>query len=148
MSHEDLYLSAKATVQKFCVDVGKNLEPVVDGFDFDSTSEEELLPQADLIGPMEFYISSSSGMMMCGFKITAVTFDDPDIIRLSAATNMAVNAVRARGLKFPIIHYKTGAQLGTFTMDEDFYVNPVVRLPSKSRAMQSVAVVLRADLVF
>ncbi len=142
MSTPDLYLSTKASVLNW---IGKITQDAT-LFDFDGTAEEEGLEQVDLIGPLEFYMDSAETLISVGFKIAIVTHEDPQIQRLNKLMNAVANATRGKVVRAPILHHSTGNPIGFMTSNGNVLIAPVVRLPSKTRPLQTLALNFKMTL--
>lgn len=139
----DLYKSVKVSLFRYCADLADDLG--IKAFDFDSTSEEEELPQVNLIGPMEFYMQNDGSLITVGVRIAAVTINDSQIQKLTDYINHIVNSITLGGTII-IRHYQTGTELGHLMFDESYLVDSVTRLKSRVRSLQTVSVSLRSSL--
>jgi len=141
MSTPDLYSSVKASMSNW-----------IDGltgaylFDFDSTAEEESLPQRDIVGPLEFYFEADDSLGAVGVKVAAVTHEDPQIQRLNRLINDIMNGCQGKAVRIPILHYETGAPLGFMVSNGNVLASPVVRLQSRTRPLQNVALNFKMTL--
>lgn len=144
----DLYLSIKKSIHAWTYDIGQGLNPPIESFDFDATAEEEEIAQEDLIGPIELYTSGGETLGEVGFKVVGCTHNDPQIQRLNILINEIVNHVGGRVVTIPILHHETGVPLGMLSSDGNFFVGPVVRLPSKNRPFQTVSLLFNLTLTF
>lgn len=143
----DLYLSLKSSVTNWIYSIAQQLDDT-EIFDFDSTADEEVLEQKDLLGPIEFYVSSSESLAEVGFKVAACTYEDPQIQRLNKMVNTVLNHCAGKTVTIPILHYETGVPIGILTSDGDFMTSPVVRLQSRTRPFQTTALMFTLTLTF
>ena len=138
---QDLYLSTKASLLNWISKLNSSKL-----FDFDSTSEEEELEQVDLIGPMEFYMDANNTLASVGVKIVACTFSDPQIQKLNVIINDIMNGSQGKKVRIPILHYTTGNPIGFMVSDGSVLTAPVVRLKSRTRPFQTVAINFKLTL--
>jgi len=144
----DLYLSIKASISAWLFDIGQGLDTPAEVFDFDSTAEEEDLPQEDMIGPLEFYVSAKDTLGTVGFKAAMMTHNDPQIQRLNQGINAIVDKCAGKIVTIPILHHTSGAPIGILASDGGFLASPVVRLKSKNRPLQTVSLDFNLTLTF
>jgi len=140
-STPDLYLSVKASLSNW-MDTLTSAQL----FDFDSTAEEESLPQVDLVGPLEFYMEVNDTMGTVGVKVAAVTHEDPQIQRLNGLTNDIMNGCQGKAVRVPILHFEKGIPLGYMVSSGNVLGSPVVRLQTRTRPLQTVALNFKMTL--
>lgn len=145
MKTRDLYRSIRASVIRFCADIGEEVSADIIPYDFDKTSVEENLPASDLIGPMELYMDSRQSTKMIGFKLTVSTLNDTDLDKLERTIGEVVDTLETSP-SFPIRNHTTGDIMGTLALTRDYMVEPVGTFPSKTRAIQTVNVVCLSTL--
>ena len=144
---DDLYLSIKASISNWIYGIGQELTPTVEVFDFDSTGDEEDIPQQDHLGPIEMYVTAEGTLGEVGFKVAASTYNDPQIQRLNEAINKVINRTAGRVVTIPILQHDTGTPIGMLASDGGFMASPVVRL-NKTRPFQTVSLVFNLTLTF
>lgn len=137
----DLYLSVKASMSNW---MDKLTSAKL--FDFDSTAEEESLPQVDIVGPLEFYMEVSETTGTVGVKVACVTWEDPQIQRLNSLINSVMNGCQGKTVRLPILHHTTGNPIGHMVSDGNVLASPVVRLQSRTRPLQTVALNFKMTL--
>jgi len=140
-STPDLYLSVKASMSNWIDDLTN-----AKVFDFDSTAEEESLPQVDLVGPLEFYMEVNDTMGTVGVKVAVVTHEDPQIQRLNSLINEVMNGCQGKAVRIPILHHEKGNPLGYMVSSGNVLASPVVRLQTRTRPLQSVALNFKMTL--
>ena len=138
---DDLYLSVKASLSNW-------MDTLTDAqiFDFDGTAEEEDLPQESLVGPLEFYMEVDRTTGTAGVKVAAVTHSDPQIQKLNVLINNIVNGCRGKTVHIPLLHYDTGTPIGYMASNGSVLIGPVVRLQSRTRPLQTVALNFKMTL--
>lgn len=141
MSTPDLYLSVKASLSNWIDSL-----TTAKVFDFDSTAEEEFLPQEDLVGPIEFYMEVSETTGSVGVKVAVVTHEDPQIQRLNGLINDIMNGCQGKTVRVALLHYDTGNPIGFMVSNGTVLASPVVRLQTRTRPIQTVALNFKMTL--
>ena len=144
---DDLYRSLKASISNWIYSITEDLTDF-EVFDFDAVVEEEEFDQRDYLGPIEFYVAGEQTLGEVGFKVAACTYEDPGIGRLTEAVNQVVNRCAGKSVVIPILHYDTGYPLGKLASDGTWLAAPVVRLQSRTRPFQTVALNFKLTLGF
>ena len=138
----DIYSNVRASLVKFCVLFAQEMkdagiaQPLF--FNFDAHSQENQLPDADLIG-LQGYAMDLTSPPTVSVMIGVSTMDDVNLDRLEAMTGKLVNRVLP-GTMIPVLDAKTGKLLPVMKVMDGGSVSPAVR--AEQRPLKFVALQL------
>lgn len=123
------YRDFQASLFKFCTQMAvdmKNLS-IVDAkiFKWDAHADIEVLPDQDLLGPMEFSMVGNEGTYIITSMVAMSTRDDTNLDRLDKMLNYVHDKIQPDNT-FPIVDALSGAPRGVMKFMDGVGILPVL----------------------
>ena len=136
MIYKDLHTS----LLRFCVEASEDwLDNTPTFLNFDSSSDENLLPKSDLIGPLALSFELDDHLLSGSVQIGYSSFDDTNLFRLVDRVDALLERLKPTS-KIPVYDSTnmTSEVLGYLVVENGTRVMPVIT--GKTRPIQFIAV--------